>query len=111
MNKEDYKYMKLLNKYAQIFHAMSDEFRLKVLLYLHVNGERCVCDIENYFGIGQSSISYHLKILCEAKIINKRRVAVWNYYSLNQDSVVYRLLKSIFKNIDAKECKDNASNE
>lgn len=106
-----YKYMKLLSKYVQMFHAMSDEFRLKILLYLYVNGERCVCDIGSYFGIGQSSISYHLKILCEAKIINKRKVAVWNYYSLNQDSDVYKLLKNIFKNMDVKEWKDNATNE
>lgn len=103
--------MKLLSKYSQMFHAMSDEFRLKILLYLYVNGERCVCDIESYFEIGQSSISYHLKILCEAKIIYKRQVAVWNYYSLKQDSDAYKLLKSIFKDIDTKEWKDNASNK
>ncbi len=103
--------MKLLSKYAQVFHAISDEFRLKILLYLYVNGERCVCDIESYFGIGQSSISYHLKILCEANIIIKKRVAVWNYYSLNQDSDVYELIKSIFRNMDVKEWKDNATNE
>lgn len=107
----DYKYMKLLSKYAQMFHAMSDEFRLKILLYLYVNSERCVCHIGDYFDIGQSSISYHLKILCKANIINKKQVAVWNYYSLNQDSNIYELLKSIFKNIDIKEWKDNASNE
>lgn len=102
--------MKLLHDYAQIFNAMADEFRLKILLYLYVNNERCVCDIGSFFDVGQSSISYHLKILCDADIIAKRQVAVWNYYSLNQDSDVYALLKDIFKNIDAKEWMDNASN-
>ena len=101
--------MKLLHDYAQIFNAMADEFRLKILLYLYVNDERCVCDIGSFFNVGQSSISYHLKILCDADIITKRKVAIWNYYSLNQDSEVYELLKDIFKSIDAKEWMDNAS--
>lgn len=101
----------MLGNYAQIFNAMADEFRLKILLYLYVNGERCVCDIGGYFDIGQSSISYHLKILHEANIIDKRQVAVWNYYSLNQNSDVYTFLKSIFKNINKGEWKHNVSNE
>ncbi len=103
--------MKLLSDYAQIFSAMADELRLKVLLYLYVNGERCVCHIGNYFDLGQSNISYHLKILSDAKIINKRQVAVWNYYSLNRDSDVYNLLEKILKDVRTKEWDDNASNE
>lgn len=101
--------MNVLHNYAQIFNAMTDDFRLKILLYLYVNDERCVCDIGSFFNVGQSSISYHLKILCDADIITKRKVAIWNYYSLNQDSEVYELLKDIFKSIDAKEWMDNAS--
>lgn len=101
--------MNVLHNYAQIFNAMADDFRLKILLYLYVNDERCVCDIGSFFNVGQSSISYHLKILCDADIITKRKVAIWNYYSLNQDSEVYELLKDIFKSIDAKEWMDNAS--
>lgn len=103
--------MRLLEYYAQIFNAIADEFRLKILLYLYANGEKCVCDISNYFDIGQSSISYHLKILCEANIINKRQVAVWNYYSLNQDSNAYHLLENIFESINIREWMDNVSNE
>ena len=101
--------MNVLHNYAQIFNAMADDFRLKILLYLYVNDERCVCDIGSFFNVGQSSISYHLKILCDADIVTKRKVAIWNYYSLNQDSEVYELLKDIFKSIDAKEWMDNAS--
>lgn len=101
----------ILGNYAKVFNAMSDEFRLKILLYLYANDERCVCDIGDYFDIGQSSISYHLKILHEASIINKRQVAVWNYYSLNQNSEVYNLLENIFKNINIKEWIHNVSNE
>lgn len=101
----------VLVDYAQVFNAMADKFRLEILLYLYVNDERCVCHISDYFNIGQSSISYHLKILHEADIINKRQVAVWNYYSLNQNSEVYKLLENIFKNINMKEWIHNVPNE
>lgn len=81
--------MSLLDNYVGLFNALSDELRFKILLYLYVNGERCVWDIGSFFDISQSSISYYLKILCDANIINKRKVAVWNYYSLNHDSGNY----------------------
>ncbi|MDI3545154.1 MAG: ArsR family transcriptional regulator, arsenate/arsenite/antimonite-responsive transcriptional [Rikenellaceae bacterium] len=90
---------KLLIKQATLFKALSDEFRLRILLYLYLNGEQCVCDICDFFNIGQSNISYHLKLLYEANIINKGQVAVWNYYSLNNESPIYTYLCEIFKNI------------
>ncbi len=103
--------MDLISGYVELFNALSDELRLKILLYLYVNGERCVCDIGNFFNINQSNISYHLKILCDAGIINKKKVAVWNYYSLNQDNSSYSIISGIFKNINKGEWKDNVSNE
>lgn len=102
--------MDRLGGYVTLFSALSDELRLKVLLYLYVNGERCVCDIGNFFDISQSSISYHLKILCDASIIKKKKVAVWNYYSLNYDNNNYSLVSNIFKNINEEEWNDNVSN-
>jgi ArsR family transcriptional regulator len=90
---------KLLTQQANQFKALSDEFRLRILLYLYLKGEQCVCDICDFFNIAQSNISYHLKLLYDANIINKRQVAVWNYYSLNSDSPIYPYLCEIFKNI------------
>lgn len=68
--------MSLLDNYVGLFNALSDELRLKILLYLYVNGEQCVCDISSFFDISQSNISYHLKILCDASIIKKKK---WLY--------------------------------
>lgn len=100
--------MSSLGDYAKTFNSLSDEFRLNVLLFLYENGEKCVCDICDEFNISQSSISYHLKILCEADIINKRKVAVWNYYLLNDKSDMYDLLICMFCNINKKEGIYNA---
>lgn len=103
--------MEILNQYATAFAAISDEFRLKILLYLYINGERCVCHICDFFNVGQSSMSYHLKILTEANIINKKQVAVWNYYSINKSNEMYPMLMDIFKNINKGKWKDNVSDE
>ncbi|TZE80688.1 ArsR/SmtB family transcription factor [Calorimonas adulescens] len=90
---------RLLTQQANLFKALSDEFRLRILFYLYLNGEKCVCDICDFFNTGQSNISYHLKLLCDANIINKRQVAVWNYYSLNTENKLYPYLYEIFKNL------------
>jgi ArsR family transcriptional regulator len=100
---------KLLTQQANLFKALSDEFRLKILLYLYFYGEQCVCDICNFFNIGQSNISYHLKLLYDANMINKRQLAVWNYYSLNSESPIYPYLCEIFKNISQEELKESVS--
>lgn len=97
--------------YVELFGALSVDLRLKVLLYLYINGERCVCHIGDFFDINQSSISYHLKVLCDANIIKKKKVAVWNYYSLNKDNSSYSIISSILKDLDKGEWKDNVSNE
>ncbi len=92
-----------LNHYAQNFSALSDEFRLKILVYLYAHGEQCVCDISDFFSLGQSNISYHLKLLSDAGIINKRKVAVWNYYSINQNHILYPFLHNILENVQKEE--------
>lgn len=103
--------MDILSGYVELFGALSDELRLKILLYLYVNGERCVCHIGDFFDINQSGISYHLKILCDANIIKKKKVAVWNYYSLNQDNNNHSMIIDIFKDIDKGVWRDNASSQ
>lgn len=103
--------MDILSEYVELFSALSDNLRLSILLYLYVNGERCVCHIGDFFDINQSGISYHIKILCDANIIKKKKSAVWNYYSLNQDNSSYSIISDICKDIDKGEWKDNVSNE
>ena len=69
---------------AQLFHALSDQIRVDVVLLL-LDGERCVCDLMDDLGLAQSRLSWHLKTLNDAGIISGRREGRWNYYSLNAD--------------------------
>jgi ArsR family transcriptional regulator len=64
------------------FHALSDPIRIKVLELLRQQ-ELCVCDLCEVLGVSQSKLSFHLKTLKEAGLVNSRHQGRWIYYSLN----------------------------
>ncbi len=77
--------------------SINDETRLKILHFIDINGEVCVCDIENSFEMIQSRISRHLKILKEAGFLKVKREGRWAYYSIRSplDSFRQSILKEI----------------
>jgi ArsR family transcriptional regulator len=70
--------------------SINDETRLKILNFINHNGEVCVCDIENAFGMIQSRISRHLKILKEAGFLKVDRRGRWAYYSIRTPLDMFR---------------------
>lgn len=76
------------SKDAKIFKALCDEKRLAILNHLK-SGEKCACVLIDYMGIGQSALSYHMKILCESGIVTSRQEGKWTHYSLNQKGSEY----------------------
>jgi ArsR family transcriptional regulator len=46
----------------------------------------CVCEFEDYFGIGQSKVSYHVRKLKEAGLVRERKRGKWSFYSVNRDA-------------------------
>lgn len=71
---------------SALFHALSDETRLAVLDMLR-DGERCVCDLQGALDSAQSRLSFHLKVLREAGLVNDRKEGRWSYYRLNPDAI------------------------
>lgn len=70
-----------LTRIARVFHALSDETRVCLVAMLR-DGERCVCDLTGALGTGQSRLSFHLKTLKDAGLVQDRREGRWSYYSL-----------------------------
>ncbi len=70
---------------AALFHALSDETRLEIVQRL-LDGEKCVCDLTDALDAAQSRLSFHLKALRDAGIVNDRKVGRWVYYSLDRDA-------------------------
>jgi ArsR family transcriptional regulator len=71
---------------AELFHALSDETRLRILELLG-EGEQCVCDLTDSLKTGQSRLSFHLKTLKDAGLLTDRREGRWVYYALNPDAI------------------------
>jgi ArsR family transcriptional regulator, arsenate/arsenite/antimonite-responsive transcriptional repressor len=67
---------------AKVFKAFCDENRLRVLECLR-EGEKCACALIEDLGIGQSALSYHMKILVESGIVSARQEGKWTHYSIS----------------------------
>jgi ArsR family transcriptional regulator len=69
----------------RVFKALADRHRVKILnRLLAAGGEAvCVCDFEELLGLKQSTVSYHLKQLRDAGIIEREKRGSYAYFSLS----------------------------
>lgn len=69
---------------ASLFKALADPNRLRLLSIVRAGeaGEACVCDLTEPLGLGQPTVSHHLKILVEAGLLNREKRGTWAYYSI-----------------------------
>lgn len=82
MNKEDLtQYNKELSATAQMYKALGDETRLRILGLL-CRGELCVCDIMEVLELPQSTVSRHLAYLKNSGWATGTRRGRWMYYQL-----------------------------
>ena len=68
---------------ATIFKALSDETRLHIIDMLSCN-ELCAADILASFNLSQSTLSYHMKILIDAGVVNSQRIIPQLYKSKDE---------------------------
>ncbi|OGR22120.1 MAG: transcriptional regulator [Desulfobacterales bacterium RIFOXYA12_FULL_46_15] len=76
-----------ITRMADIFKALSDPSRLKIVLAL-LTREHCVCDIAAICCQTDSAISHQLRILRTLKIVKTRRAGKIIYYSIDDDHVI-----------------------
>lgn len=75
--------MEKQEKNARVFKAFCDIKRLSVLELLQ-DGEKCACELLEQMNISQSTLSHHMRILCESGIVVGRRDGKWMYYSISK---------------------------
>ena len=61
---------------AKIFKAFCDENRLQILDMLK-SGEKCACKLVEELDISQSTLSHHMKILCDSGVVRGRKEGKW----------------------------------
>ena len=67
---------------TRVFKAFCDENRLQILALLR-GGEKCACDLLEELHIGQSTLSHHMRILCDSGVVVGRKEGKWVYYRID----------------------------
>ncbi len=69
----------------RILKALGDPVRLKLvsLILQSSNHEACLCNLNLSFNLSQPTLSHHLKILKDTKVLIKTKRANWSYFSVN----------------------------
>lgn len=69
---------------VKIFKALSDLRRVKIIRLLQ-KGELCACNLLENLDMGQSGLSYHMRILVDSNLVKCRVDGKWSHYSLSID--------------------------
>ena len=62
-----------------VIKALADESRIRILLAVQ-GQELCVCQIVELLGLAQSTVSKHVSILHQARLVDSRKEGRWVYY-------------------------------
>lgn len=89
--------MKLTDKkIAEIFKALCDENRIKIL-HLLQTGEKCACHCNDEINVTQPTMSHHMKVLCDSGIVVGRKEGKWMHYSISPEGA--RLAADVLKEL------------
>lgn len=72
---------------ATLFKALADPYRLTILATLASADEVCVCDFTAALPLNQPTVSHHLRVLRDARLVTCERRGTWVYYRLAADAL------------------------
>ncbi|MBL0225320.1 MAG: metalloregulator ArsR/SmtB family transcription factor [Geobacteraceae bacterium] len=80
----------------ETFKALADPCRLRLTAVL-LSGEFTVQELTRIMGMGQSRVSRHLRILCEAGVLAVKRQGTWSYYRAGEGSGFFSSIRPAFE--------------
>ena len=75
-----------MREFLSVVKALADENRVRALLALRQR-ELCMCQIIELLGLAPSTVSKHMSILKQARLVDCRKNGRWIYYRLADDDV------------------------
>jgi ArsR family transcriptional regulator len=74
------------DKLSLALRAVADPTRRKILRLLRSNSSDglCASDIEHRIKLAQPTVSHHMKILKQAKLVETSKTGTWVYYKRNE---------------------------
>ena len=96
------------SRLVEIFKALGDPTRVKILAMLKARGKSCcgliarnepglcACDIERAVGLSQAAVSHHMGLLRRAGLVEAEKRGRWIYYR-RSEAALARLADAISK--------------
>ena len=81
-------------EFLNITKALAEENRLRILLALEVE-ELCVCQIIELLELAPSTVSKHIYVLRQARLVEGRKDGRWMYYRLADESASAQVSEAI----------------
>jgi len=71
---------------AAVFKALSDPARVRIVnLLANATEPVCACDLTPKLGLSQPTVSFHLKKLVRAGLLDREQRGVWAFYTVNRE--------------------------
>ena len=71
---------------AASFAALADPVRLRLLsLVAAADGEVCACDLVGPSGRSQPTVSHHMKVLVDARLVRREKRGLWVWYRVDRN--------------------------
>lgn len=80
-----------LNKISNIANALSDPIRLQIIYLLEQQEDICTCEFQELLDLTQSKISYHLKILLDVGLVERKVIGNWRHYTLINKDILKKI--------------------
>jgi ArsR family transcriptional regulator, arsenate/arsenite/antimonite-responsive transcriptional repressor len=93
-----------IDHFSKILKLLGDKTRLIMVKILDTN-DCCVCEFVEMFKMSQPAISQHIRKLKDAGIVREKRKGQWIIYSLNRESEVFPMVKSLLHHLPAQDFK------
>lgn len=81
-------------EFLNITKALAEENRVRILLALEVE-ELCVCQIIELLELAPSTVSKHMYVLRQARLVEGRKDGRWMYYRLADESASTQVSEAI----------------
>jgi DNA-binding transcriptional ArsR family regulator len=89
-----------MREFQAITRALSDETRLRLLLALR--GQRaCLCQLVELVALAASTVSKHMSILRQSRLVDGQKEGRWMYYSLAGDDAPVAVRRALQWTLDS----------
>lgn len=94
-----------MEQILDITKALADGNRLRVIMALTAYEELCVCQITEILGHATPTVSRHMRVLQNARLVKSRKDGRWVYYRLSETfpSLLLQWLKAAAGDVDEIE--------